>query len=222
MRIADHYKHQPFSYFFLALLGLILLSPVVEDHLYGERLIRVLFTITIASAVCAASDDRKALIVACSLALPWLLVTWIGDGTHGTALDLTARFILVALNLFVFCLIIHRVISADVIDVNIVCGGLALYLLLAVNWAVTYVIIEGLAPGSFAAGGTPIPWHKFLYFSLTTITTLGYGDVLPTSPFARIWSTMEAVTGVLSKLPSMGPVSTMMMSKASRIESNRS
>ena len=196
-KIANHYRDQPFSYFFVALLGLILLSPVVEDHLHGERLVRVLFTITIASAVWAASVDRKALLAACSLALPWLFLTWIGGGMYGTALNLTAQFILVALNIFVFCLIIHRVISADVIDVNIVCGGLALYLLLAVTWAVTYAIIEGLTPGSFAAGGTPIAWHNFLYFSLTTITTLGYGDILPTSPFARIWSTMEAVTGVL-------------------------
>jgi hypothetical protein len=197
MKLADHYRDQPFSYFFVALLALILLSPLVEDHLYGERLVRVLFTITIAAAVCAASENRKVLILACCLALPWLFVTWIGEGTKGTALDLTANFLFVALNLFVFCLIIHRVIQADVIDINIVCGGLALYLLLAVNWAVTYVIIEGLVPGSFAAGGTPIPWHKLLYFSLTTITTLGYGDILPTSPFARIWATMEAVTGVL-------------------------
>jgi hypothetical protein len=195
--IANHYRNQPFSYFFVALLGLILLSPVLEDHLYGERLIRVLFTITLAAAVCAASEQRKALILSICLAVPWLILTWSGVGTYETSLDLIARFLFVALNMVVFCLIIHRVISADVIDVNIICGGLALYLLLAVNWAVTYVIIEGLAPGSFAAGDAPIAWHKFLYFSLTTITTLGYGDFLPTSPFARIWATLEAVTGVL-------------------------
>ena len=34
-------------------------------------------------------------------------------------------------------------------------------------------------------------------FSLTTVTTLGYGDITPISPVARIWATLEAVTGVL-------------------------
>ncbi len=197
MKLVDHYKNQPFSYFFMALLGLILLSPVVEDHLYGERLLRVLFTVAIATAVCAASEQRKALLIALILALPWLGLTWFGVGIFGKTLDLGANFLLVALNLFVFCLIIHRVIRADVINLNILCGGLALYLLIAVNWAVSYEIIEGYSPGSFVAGTPPVPWHKFLYFSLTTITTLGYGDILPASPFARIWSTMEAVTGTL-------------------------
>lgn len=197
MNIAKHYRNQPFSYFFVSLLVLILVSPLVEDSLYGERLLRILFTITLAAAVCAANQQRKTLLIACGLALPWLLLTWFSGAGYGTFLDLTTRLLFVTLNLFVFCLIILRVIRADVIDVNIVCGGLALYLLLAVNWAVTYSIIEGLEPGSFAAGDAPIAWHQFLYFSLTTITTLGYGDMLPTSPFARIWATMEAVTGVL-------------------------
>lgn len=105
--------------------------------------------------------------------------------------------LVIALNTFVGCVIFYRVATADKIDLNILAGGLGLYLLIAVTWAVSYDLIEALAPGSFAAGDTPVPWHTFLYFSLTTITTLGYGDILPIRPFARIWATMEAVTSVL-------------------------
>ncbi len=36
----------------------------------------------------------------------------------------------------------------------------------------------------------------FLYFSLTTITTLGFGDIAPVGPTVRIWATLEAATGV--------------------------
>ena len=194
--IARHYRNQPFLYFLAALLGLILLSPVFEGNSYGELLTRILFTFTLAAAVLAASAKRQYLIIACCLALPWILITWFIDGSSEAVPLLIGRFIFVALNLFVFVIVIQRVITACVIDVNILCGGLSLYLLIAVNWAITYGIIEGLAPGSFEAGGTPIPWHKYFYFSLTTITTLGYGDILPASPFARIWSTMETIAGV--------------------------
>lgn len=197
MKLADHYRHQPFIYFFVSILGLILLSPLVEEQVYGELLVRVLFTITMATAVWAASGQRKTLIVAVGLGLPWLLFTWFGSGVLGNSLEVVARLLFVVFNMFVFVVILCRVTKSGVVDLNIICGSLGLYLLLAVNWGVTYVIIEGLFPGSFAANGTPIPWHKFLYFSLTTITTLGYGDILPASPFARIWSTMEAVAGVL-------------------------
>ena len=59
-------------------------------------------------------------------------------------------------------------------------------------------MLETLSPGSFTNVGPmeTITSNQFLYYSLTTITTLGYGDITPATPFARIWSTMEAVTGV--------------------------
>ncbi len=71
--------------------------------------------------------------------------------------------------------------------------------MLAIMWAITFSVIEFYAPGSFAfADGTGFAfWNQLLYFSLTTITTLGYGDIHPLTPLAQIWSTMEAATGVI-------------------------
>jgi len=37
---------------------------------------------------------------------------------------------------------------------------------------------------------------NFIYFSFVTLTTLGFGDLLPVSPLARFLVYMEAVTGV--------------------------
>ena len=71
--------------------------------------------------------------------------------------------------------------------------------MLAIMWAITFSVIEFYAPGSFAfADGTGFAfWNQLLYFSLTTITTLGYGDIHPLTPLAQIWSTMEAATSVI-------------------------
>ena len=54
-------------------------------------------------------------------------------------------------------------------------------------------------PDSFQIpGGTPeTEALHMLYYSYVTLTTLGYGDVLPLTLTARIWSAAEAVTGVL-------------------------
>ena len=150
-----------------------------------------------AAAVYAASARRNHQFIALLLAVPWIFLTWLDEFGLVAAPVVVLGGLVIALNIFVGCVIFHRVATAEEIDLNILVGGLSLYLLIAVNWAVSYDVIEALAPGSFAAGDTPVPWHKFLYFSLTTITTLGYGDILPIRPFARIWATMEAVTGVL-------------------------
>jgi hypothetical protein len=59
-------------------------------------------------------------------------------------------------------------------------------------------MVEVWFPGSFegfAYGGVSTSL-EFLYFSLTTITTLGYGDIAPVGPTVRIWATLEAATGV--------------------------
>ena len=40
-------------------------------------------------------------------------------------------------------------------------------------------------------------WDQLLYFSFTTLTTLGYGDIAPLSPIARIWTVFEAIFGTL-------------------------
>jgi len=63
---------------------------------------------------------------------------------------------------------------------------------------VSYELIYFLNPETFslAEDGTILTLNHFIYFSLTTITTLGYGDITPVSVPVGIWSTLEAVTGV--------------------------
>jgi voltage-gated potassium channel Kch len=66
-------------------------------------------------------------------------------------------------------------------------------------WAMMYLLIAQALPGSF--NGVPqAPWLENFptatYFSFVTITTLGYGDILPVSPLARFLVTMEAIVGV--------------------------
>jgi hypothetical protein len=77
-------------------------------------------------------------------------------------------------------------------------GGIAAYLLLGVIWADAYSLVELVRPGSFSAPpdvlANPRGW---LYFSFMTLTTVGYGDVLPVHPAARSLAMLEAVTGPL-------------------------
>jgi Ion channel len=75
-------------------------------------------------------------------------------------------------------------------------GAIFGYLLIAAAWSLLFRQLEILHPGSFdLAGGDRDP--QLLYFSLITITTVGYGDVLPLTAVARIWAALEAVVGTL-------------------------
>jgi hypothetical protein len=82
-------------------------------------------------------------------------------------------------------------------------GAIAAYLLLAVFFAYVYGLIEYVYPGSlrFPEGGPAAgngELHQgFLYFSVVTITTLGYGDITPIHPWARATVMLEAIIGPL-------------------------
>jgi hypothetical protein len=83
-------------------------------------------------------------------------------------------------------------------------GAVAAYLLLGLTWAYVYALVEFQAPGSLrfpdsAAPGQNLPRLRadVAYFSFTTLTTLGYGDILPVSPFARSMAVLEALVGQL-------------------------
>jgi len=80
-------------------------------------------------------------------------------------------------------------------------ASVSLYLLLGFTWYALYSVINTASPGSFTDAGVPVPIRAtgstFLYFSFVTLTTLGYGDILPVRPTARMAASLEAAAGVL-------------------------
>ena len=79
--------------------------------------------------------------------------------------------------------------------------SVSLYFLLGLNWYVLYGLIDIVQPRSFAEAGASLLGRvepsKLLYFSLATLTTLGYGDIVAVRPAARMLATLEAAAGVL-------------------------
>jgi len=73
-------------------------------------------------------------------------------------------------------------------------GAVAAYLLIALAACYVFIAIDAtLAEGFFGSDDTPS--HEFMYFSLVTITTLGYGDLSPVDPAGRLAATSVAVIG---------------------------
>ena len=78
-------------------------------------------------------------------------------------------------------------------------GSVCIYLLIGLVWARLYGVVEILRPESFLTlqGNTVASLDSFIYYSYVTLTTLGYGDILPITPIAKMLAAMEAVFGVL-------------------------
>lgn len=78
-------------------------------------------------------------------------------------------------------------------------GAVAAYLLVGLTWAYVYDFLEVVRPGSFQAARsvTEGTYPTLLYYSFVTLTTVGYGDVLPITSAARALSNLESLVGVL-------------------------
>lgn len=89
---------------------------------------------------------------------------------------------------------VHRLLQHRRVTVQTLAGAVAAYLLIALAACYVFFAIDAaLEDGFFGVGD--VPSHEFMYFSLVTITTLGYGDLSPAEPFGRLAATSEAVIG---------------------------
>lgn len=84
------------------------------------------------------------------------------------------------------------------ITIDVLYAAVVIYLLIGAVFVPLYGMIETLAPGSFLDGGSAgVQWQQFVYYSYTTLTSTGYGDILPASWWARSLANLEMVTGGL-------------------------
>ena len=107
---------------------------------------------------------------------------------------------------YVLWIVARTVFKAKTVTSDILCGAISVYLLVGVVAGLVFVLIEYFSPGSFRVSNwsnDPIAQQAsfikdpgwLLYFSFVTLTTVGYGDVLPASAIARSASVLVAVIG---------------------------
>lgn len=108
-----------------------------------------------------------------------------------------------ALPIFAFLLafILTRVLRSERIRWDTISGAICVYLLIGMLWALVYALVLTVNPDAITFAFAPSTETSrrggMVYFSFVTLTTLGYGDVIPHSPLARSLATLEAVIGPL-------------------------
>jgi voltage-gated potassium channel len=186
----------------IALALLLICAPFVEELKGGHLILSVLFSLVLLAAVIAVVDRKRSLVIALLLALPAITVRWINhfrpDLVH------PAAFLVLALLLLAFVIghLLHFILHAPVVTMEVLCASVAAYLMLGLMWTVAYWLVDQLTPGgafSFNTnrGAQSMNGFTGFYFSFITLSTVGYGDITPVSRAARWLAAMEATTGLL-------------------------
>jgi len=91
--------------------------------------------------------------------------------------------------------VIRRLIRHRTVSTSTMAGAIAAYLLIAVGFTYAFVYVDGVRDTGFFEGAASVPSYDFMYFSLVSITTVGYGDLTPDGPLPQLLATSEAVIG---------------------------
>lgn len=192
--------HGPCTYLLLLLLGLILLFPFLEEGIFARTLLGVLFSIVLLVGAFATRQTRRGFILKLGLALLGVGLQWAGLWTGSIViLELAAMTYAASLSVSISG-VLRYVLKRGPITADKLHGALAGYIMMAFIWSFIYTLIEISSPGSFGPGRLdftqPGTFFKLIYFSLTTLTTTGYGDVIPLTNHARSLVMVEEFAGV--------------------------
>jgi hypothetical protein len=178
------------------------LPPAVPPFVEG-----VLFMALLLGTVVSVSKSRAWVLFALLLALPAVVLWFVGIVVGSGGVEVICPLFLIAFLGYVTWVLLRAIFGSRHVTFNTVCASLCIYLLLGLVWALAYSVVDVLDPAAFTctvqAGKHPPRLRvgggdtAVLYFSFATLTTLGYGDIVPTSPISRMLASLEAVTGQL-------------------------
>ncbi|MCB1149757.1 MAG: two pore domain potassium channel family protein [Chlamydiia bacterium] len=193
------------SLVFWLILFTILVLPYFENDLPHKPslAITIVNLILISAILWKVSVNRLQFIVGLCIGLPVLFMHWLPFTKTTAVITLTLAFLLY---LYAMLLIIALLARARTITLEHVFASASLYLLLGIFWTNAYILLEISDTSSFSFRGEDfrMGWLDGLYYSFTTLTTTGYGDITAVSPFARTFSIVEAVSGVLFNVLILG------------------
>ena len=182
-------------------VSIFVLRPLVSLSLAGESLIEVCYAFVLLAGVWTVWRRRGQAVFLTGVIVIAELVRWLHRQMPAAGLaPWEALSGAVCIGILVF-LVLSRVFQAGPITTQRIEGAIAVYLLFGLMWANVYEFLELLNPGAFqmpsGAVGVSDRFSPLLYFSFTTLTTLGYGDIVPIHPVARSLAMVEALTGQL-------------------------
>jgi hypothetical protein len=187
-------------YFLFVLILNILISPFLDQFWGGFFVEAVLMSLVFLSALLAIGGRRRTLMGALLVA-PALVGEWLSYWRPDLPLSVVLHGSGLLFIGFIVLEFLRFIIRAPRVDFGVLCAGIATYLMLGMLWSFAYILVDGLVPNSFVFTVGPDSNHSMnhfnaLYFSFTTLSTVGYGDIVPVSRIARILAMAEAVFGM--------------------------
>lgn len=187
------------------MLLLVMASPIFAENRALWFLSASFFFVTLVGGIYALSGSRKFLYAGWILMVLSLVAHFLTIFSPNLYIGMArVVFSILFFGLVAVTILKHIFLTTEISEENLL-GAICVYLILGISWGLLFTGIELLNPHSFefpvevTFTGSESAGHdlfsNLIYYSFVTLSTLGYGDITPISPIARVFSYMEAITG---------------------------
>jgi len=191
--------YQRCFYLFALLLFLIALVPFLPYTDRGRIALNGFNAFLVLATVAAVGRSTLSFVIAVLLASPALVYQWFGV-MHDDQIFLAYGWAFSAtLYSTATVYLLRYVFQPEVMTADKLFGAAAAYLMIGVVWAYFYALVGFIYPDSFMVLGQPgtLALNDSLYFSITVLTSTGFGDITPLTRQARGVCVVEQLTGAL-------------------------
>jgi len=189
-----------------ALAGLIVLLPVLAWAPGHDLRFPVLMFAVLLAAIYAHAPQRWVVWASGLIGGAAIVGLATAEATGSTVARSTGDLLGLVLIAITTVGLIAGLVRTRRVDVDTIVGGICVYLLVAVGFALTYRLLIDFEPDAIVMAGTPlaeVPGDasalpaRLVYFSFITLTTVGYGDITPRGELAQMLTACEAMIGQL-------------------------
>ena len=186
--------------FFLVLLAVtVFVLPSLEiKRPHVAFYANVVYSLVLASGAAIGWGRPRLFAFAACAAGPTIVLRWVEWLAPGDTLHVWSEAFSLASVIAIAFVLLAQVFREGPINAMRVQGAVAAYLLIGVAYAYAYQIDTHFNPAAIASREVKVTtFMDWIYYSFCTLSTLGYGDIVPTSRLSRSLAIAEAISGQL-------------------------
>ena len=188
-----------FSDAFGLVLILILLTYVLastlENRGWSAVLLAVATSATSLVALTSSHVSARVIRIALVSAVVAILIAAVDALSEGRVFFSVSSALLILLLLVATAAVLQRVLTSNTVSSRTILGAISVYTALGILFTWAYGMIDRLEGGAFFGSGVEAQGNDFVFFSYTTLTTTGYGDLVPAGDVGRMVSGLEMMLG---------------------------
>lgn len=189
MKFANHYL-------LASIILVFFIGPVAFDYgLLSIVNLEILFLVILIFSIFLHQHDSKLFKVTV-VSLIIILINILFFDNNQSVSQYFLKILIVSITIVE---LFREIFKTKIIDSHIISSAISIYVLVGIFWYLLFMFLLMIDPDSFYIRNfnPEMVSIDMIYFSFTTLTTLGYGDITPVSYTAKMWSITEAMMGVM-------------------------